>query len=518
MQTPIKISKVIGPPGTGKTTELLRLLGAAARKYDPERIGAVSFTKAAVKEMRSRAAEEAGLEPDNLKNIQTIHSLCFALAGIKKDQVAQGAAVMKKWNEDFPTWAMPLDHAEFTEDDHYKETHADRAWENKKTFNLMNIFRNQLLPAPTWPDESAQRFWADWSAWMTASDYVDFTAMIELADRAELAPDVDVLFVDEAQDLTPLQLRVINRWADRALATVFAGDSDQCIYRWAGSCPEVFRDLPAGWVKPLTQSYRVSRAVHEYAMTLISRADDRENVVYEPRDASGAVFTACPCPDLSLDGSHMILARCNHQLGHWRQWLLDAGIPWHNPYRPSDRTWNPLTARIFRAARAYVMLREGLNVRKGDLTVMIGETRAKGNIIPGMKGKAAAILDDNPGVLDLFGIAGLGLFTAEFLNWNKPIEEVLNLTGQAGTLLERMEIEDIVTAAPRVVLGTIHSVKGGEADHVWIDTSAAMQVARAVQSSRQAFNDELRVAYVAATRARETVGLLRPQGRAMWIW
>ena len=62
MQTPIKISKVIGPPGTGKTTELLRLLGAAARKYDPERIGAVSFTKAAVKEMRSRAAEEAGLE------------------------------------------------------------------------------------------------------------------------------------------------------------------------------------------------------------------------------------------------------------------------------------------------------------------------------------------------------------------------------------------------------------------------------------------------------------------------
>jgi len=53
-----------------------------------------------------------------------------------------------------------------------------------------------------------------------------------------------------------------------------------------------------------------------------------------------------------------------------------------------------------------------------------------------------------------------------------------------------------------------NSVKGGEADSVWIDTRTSPKGYRMWQLSQEARNDEARVAYVAVTRARERVGLI----------
>ena len=110
-----KRAKVLGPPGTGKTTYLLNLLEQAAKKYDPDRIGAVSLTNAAVEEMRERVHKHTKVKP---KHIRTIHSTCFNLLELKTSQVADKK--IKEFNEAFPKWTMPL-NTEITEDEHYQE-------------------------------------------------------------------------------------------------------------------------------------------------------------------------------------------------------------------------------------------------------------------------------------------------------------------------------------------------------------------------------------------------------------
>jgi len=104
--------------------------------------------------------------------------------------------------------------------------------------------------------------------------------------------------------------------------------------------------------------------------------------------------------------------------------------------------------------------------------------------------------------------------TDQFIDGEKPITEILKLKGRSVPILKHMlSMEEDASKTPRVVIGTIHSVKGGESDHVWVDTELSPMILREMQKSERASYDEARVAYVAVTRARQTVGLLRSR---MW--
>jgi superfamily I DNA/RNA helicase len=59
-----------------------------------------------------------------------------------------------------------------------------------------------------------------------------------------------------------------------------------------------------------------------------------------------------------------------------------------------------------------------------------------------------------------------------------------------------------VVAEPKVRIGTIHSVKGQEADNVIVLTSQGRRIAEAEADSPEKFAEERRIEYVAATRAR----------------
>ena len=59
-----------------------------------------------------------------------------------------------------------------------------------------------------------------------------------------------------------------------------------------------------------------------------------------------------------------------------------------------------------------------------------------------------------------------------------------------------------------VTVGTVHSVKGGEADHVWLDMTKSRRILTEERESEQVYFDEMRVAYVGVTRAKDTLGIL----------
>ena len=56
-------------------------------------------------------------------------------------------------------------------------------------------------------------------------------------------PDLDLLIIDEAQDLVPIQWRMVKECLlPNAKKAYYAGDDDQCIFDWAGANVHNFLD------------------------------------------------------------------------------------------------------------------------------------------------------------------------------------------------------------------------------------------------------------------------------------
>ena len=79
---------VLGPPGTGKTTYLLKTVEELFKKgIKPYELAYLAFTKKAAHEALARAVEKFDYDPDQLIYFRTIHSLCYFWQGLKKSDV-----------------------------------------------------------------------------------------------------------------------------------------------------------------------------------------------------------------------------------------------------------------------------------------------------------------------------------------------------------------------------------------------------------------------------------------------
>ena len=85
------IRKILGPPGTGKTTKLLHYVRTLVKFGTPlHRIGYFAFTKKAAGEAKGRMLDKhPELEDKDLPYFQTLHSFAFNLLGMKKSNVMQ---------------------------------------------------------------------------------------------------------------------------------------------------------------------------------------------------------------------------------------------------------------------------------------------------------------------------------------------------------------------------------------------------------------------------------------------
>jgi len=512
-----KIMKVSGPPGCGKTTYLLSQIEKACHKYEPSRIGAISFTKAAVEEMRDRMKNVLGYSGKSSRNIRTIHSHGFRLLGLDKKDIVDGKNKhIKSWNEAFPRWALPVDGPGIELEDEPGIISYEQG-NNVKIHQAMEILRNRSFPVDRWEisepnglGRAAALFWKDWSHFLEENGLWDFTKILEETKRLQLRPDIDVLFIDECQDLSRLQLDITRIWAEQCDSVIYIGDADQALYRFAGASPEDFRDLVHEWGNVLKQSYRVPKEVYDYAIKLIRKIKDREDVDYLPTDKAGRFLNADEYPKLELPGSHMILCRCNYHLKRWITYLIDKGIPWKNHYRLKNKAWNPASTKTWMAVKTYNQIKKGQEVIGEEIIRMI-EKMTKEYLVRGVKTHRKKLIEESCGYygsVDIFYLNSSGLFQPDFFNFKEPVGRVFNLTGYAGVLINRHGTK-VVDQEPECTIGTTHSVKGGEADHVWVDLSTSYKIALAMQGSMVARADEIRVGYVACTRARETLGLLQ---------
>jgi hypothetical protein len=69
-----------------------------------------------------------------------------------------------------------------------------------------------------------------------------------------------------------------------------------------------------------------------------------------------------------------------------------------------------------------------------------------------------------------------------------------------------------LTSEPRVIVGTGHSVKGGQADVVYLFPDLSASGVRQWEGSRKDRDSVIRLGYVMMTRARETLVICDPAG------
>jgi ATP-dependent exoDNAse (exonuclease V) beta subunit len=110
--------------------------------------------------------------------------------------------------------------------------------------------------------------------------YKDQTGMFEYSDmiskfvEEDACPPLHVVFLDEAQDLSPLQWEMFFYIETKCARSYIAGDDDQTIYTFQGADPNIFINLK-GILDPQKQSQRVPRRIHRLAESIFPHMYNR---------------------------------------------------------------------------------------------------------------------------------------------------------------------------------------------------------------------------------------------------
>lgn len=516
--------RVYGPPGTGKTTWLKDEVERLLRSGVPgEEIAVCSFSRAAFREFASRLA---GQVPE--ENLGTIHSLAYRAIG--RPPLALTGEALDDWNRRVPdTWRVTPRVDRRGADlldvmDPYGD--GDSRPPGDKLYDRVVYLRNTLAPMAAWSEEE-RAFFQAWKAWMNATGLVDFPGMLEMALAKPGGLGARFLLVDEAQDLTPLQLRLVEKWAHGArLALV--GDDDQAIYGFMGADGASFLGVPVEDELVLGQSYRVPARVQRVAEAIIRRAQNRAPKRYAPRGDEGEVRLLWVPPEdpyhavvdalerVNRGESVLFLATAKYLLEELKRELLRVGEPYANPYAPHRHAFN-LFPQGARSASAWEKARSFLfpNRIAADVKAWTKHVSSK---VFAAKGEEARryieswpdeekVGDDHP-IWNVFRPEHRPHAVGRDVSW--LLDHLLGnapKTMRQSLMVALKSPEAVLQGRARVWIGTIHSVKGGEADWVYVWPGYTRKAARE-------HPDQLhRLFYVAATRARKGL-VLMDQGKA----
>ena len=464
-----KINKIYGPPGTGKTFRLIRRVKAYQRKGVPlHKIGYFAFTRKAAEEARKRI----NVSEKEVPYFQTLHAFCYHLLGLNEEDIIQPyhyEDLGKKLNI----------RVSFTDKYNEEETHfltcnnpyfqmIQRAINKdiniKKEFDLNEHDKKQVKDFDT-----LDHIYKNLQIYKNKNSLYDFNDIIKSVINSDKIPHFKAIFIDEAQDLSPLQWQLYDKLKEHCDQIYLAGDDDQAIYAWAGADVKRFVQEPAK-ERILKQSRRISMAVQAEARYPIMRIEGvRKKKFYRPRSYDGESRYIADLNQVDLTkGKWLILTRTKSN-------LLDImkDLRRKNFYYQSNKG-KSFKVGMYEAAAAYTKW-------TNDEVLNEKEINSIKEYIPNADWDAKIPWYD------------------KFIADQKEILYLRNLIASKENLKEKA----------RIWLSTIHAIKGGEEDNVILSLHQGRTVQQGIKLSIDKQDEEHRVWYVGVTRARNNIYKLR---------
>ncbi|GAB1327693.1 ATP-dependent DNA helicase UvrD2 [Streptomyces sennicomposti] len=518
---------VLAGAGTGKTRAITHRIayGVRAGILQPSSVLAVTFTNRAAGEMRGRL-RQLGAQGVQAR---TFHSAALrqlqyfwpkAIGGgmprlidRKVQFVADAAAACR----------IRLDRGEL------RDVTAEIEWAKvtqtvPADYVLAAAKAGRVAPRDTAEIAQLYSVYEDLKRGRAVIDFEDVLLLTVgiLQDRRDIAEQVRAQYqhfvVDEYQDVSPLQQRLLELWLGDRDDLCVVGDASQTIYSFTGATPDHLLDFrvrhPGATVVKLVRDYRSTPQVVHLANGLLAQARGRaadhrlelvaqrtagpepEYTEYtdEPAEAEGAARRIQDLLAAGVPASEIaILFRTNGQSETYEQALADAGIPYQ--LRGAERFFDRPEVR-----KAGVALR--------------GAARFGGN--DHLLDDAVDLPSQVRAVLSGEGWtpqppAGSGAVRERW----ESLAALVNLAQDFAAARPRATLADLVAElderagsqhAPTVqgvTLASLHSAKGLEWDAVFLVGVAEGMMPIAYARTDEQIEEERRLLYVGVTRARE---------------
>lgn len=528
----MKVATLIGSAGTGKTTELLRVLEGAksALGGSPFAVGFASMTRAARQEAVDRASLAWGVPAEVLARegwFKTAHGVCYRQLAVAKGQMLDDTRASQIWLAD----ALQVDVRTVIDDDSGYAVYAgDRS--AAAALNCWELSRARIEPLASTiarmvragqeppPFAQCKQFIERYERAKRLENRSDFTDLLaryaglhfepdgfyEVDPEGELPGGVRAWIFDEAQDASALIDRVCRRLANgpEVLWNYVALDPFQSLFSFAGSDAKHFLSWPSDKKKVMPKSYRCPApilALGEKCLRQMHEGYWDRGVA--PADHDGRISRGGGPSSVvqSLDPTRqtLILARCNYLLDDWADCLRKKRMPF-SKIKSKDGT------NLQRGTKALWDLEHGKGVSGEDFACAIAElpSRGKDGALMERGTKALWQRDDTTRKWDV-------VFPGDLADTGMTQAMVDRVTGGTWADLvshgeqwrnSAVKYGAELATRPQIRLGTIHSAKGMEADTVVLSTTTTRRIEEGQRLDKATFDEERRVEYVGVTRAR----------------
>ena len=525
--TDVEITRLFGGPGSGKTTALLNRVETILEDDDvsPRDILVVSYTRAAAAEIRERLAERLDTTPRKLQgNVCTMHAKAYELLNLSRGDVVSESG-KEAFCEDFgieyedeyqsggrrTARSTTIGNKIISTSQWLQRTNREVADWYDVPFQW-NVEEVRLPPeidpnaqegnkyTPTWSADDDRVDIPEairaWRAYKGDNELVGFADMLERVKQRSLLPNVDYLVIDEFQDITTLQHEVFEEWKPHMKQVLIAGDDDQVVYAWQGADPNLLLDADRDEDVVLPNSYRLPSRILNVVNKEIRHIDKRQEKDLKPRKEGGVVEGVENASMLELvrnvrytvqedDGSVMVLFRARYQLFQFIEEFIDEGIPFKA--LTDQRLWTDRLVDYVEAIEAYDA-DEDLTLLQGRRLADMLQTSAFGS---NTRDEFYDFLESKEDEAETEDRTEIPLAPEDVKNFAPFIPDPASASDMVRkvTSFQRKSIDAYFGGNyhghdPNLVrVGTIHSAKGREADHVFVGTDLTEKVVEQIAAT-----------------------------------
>lgn len=552
---------LLAVPGSGKTTTLITRLGhmVVDKGISPYEILTMTYTVAATEEMKNRFAKRFGESYADKMSFKTINAVC---AGIIRDYEQCGHTAFRLVSDEgeisrtlIKIW---LDTLKFypTESD-IKELRLKITYIKNQMVSKAELEKITLSTSNG--KENIRELYEAYVNTMRNESLMDFDDQLVFA-YAILKRNPDILnkyqtryryiCVDEAQDTSLIQHKIIELLAQKHQNLFMVGDEDQSIYGFRAAYPQALLDFEKTWsnakVLYIETNYRSTSGIVDAATDFIHQNKNRRNKNMSAKNGKGAKVKIVEVPDRIKQYDEIVkmarkakspitfLYRNNDTALPIIDMLDREGISYKvrgidslfftniiyrdvmNMFRLAlDPTDAEAFMQIYYKLGLFIKkdiaaaaAAEGGNILMGLQEYVGGHTKRRLDeiawnfkMIPKMSPANAIDMMETMGYRDYLSQKGIDMFRLDIMKNLATQEKTIN------AFLSRMEeLRNIIKQGSKaedakVLLSTIHSAKGLEYDTVILTDVAGSVFPNAHDESE--LEEERRLFYVGMTRAKK---------------